>query len=300
MVEKYVRTNSAGGVNAAVERVGDGKRFQEWRLTNTAHLTAIEIAKYFRLKNYVKVTVERYAYLLGTPTWERFFDPFNGSIDGKQIVVRDDWNDAFFVAVNENSDNWQVTPTIVEQCEHNFGWKLAMPLFYAEFKVNRSQNGMLPIDYEQFCQNWLSEGTTYLKEWGPWLWCCENRAEANAWLEIGAQPRDATEWLRGGWGTKEAIKKIQSMREDERLLASQQNNTLSAKIIYGLAIDDFKAPIERDKFSHYRADGIPKKSFATKALAEQAIIHLKSEGNSNEEFNSYQCGDHFHIGHARI
>ena len=300
MVEKYVRTNSAGGVNAAVERVGDGKRFQEWRLTNTAHSIAIEIAKYFRLKNYVKVTVERYAYLLGTPAWARFFDPFNGSIDGRQIVVRDDWNDAFIVGVNENSDNWQVMRTNVEQCEHNHGWKLAMPLFFAEFKLNRSQNGMISIGYEQFCQNWLSEGAIYLKEWSPWLRCCDNRDEANAWLDIGALPGDAAEWLRGGWTTKEAIKRIQSMREEERLTASQPNDTISAKIIYGLAIDDFKAPIERDKFSHFRADGLPKKSFTTKAAAEQAIVQLVSKENSEGEYNSYQCGDHFHIGHAKI
>ena len=71
------------------------------------------------------------------------------------------------------------------------------------------------------------------------------------------------------------------------------------KIIYGLAIDNFKAPIDRDKFSHFRADGLPKKSFLTKALAEQAIAQLVTETKSEEEFNSYQCGDHFHIGHTR-
>ena len=71
------------------------------------------------------------------------------------------------------------------------------------------------------------------------------------------------------------------------------------KIIYGLAIDNFKEPIERDKFSHFRADGLPKKSFLTKALAELAIARLVTEIKGDEDFNSYQCGDHFHIGHTR-
>ena len=75
--------------------------------------------------------------------------------------------------------------------------------------------------------------------------------------------------------------------------------TPKKKIIYGLAIDNFKAPIERDKFSHFRADGLPKKSFRTKALAELAIARLVTEIKSDEEFNCYQCGDHFHIGHTR-
>lgn len=70
------------------------------------------------------------------------------------------------------------------------------------------------------------------------------------------------------------------------------------KIIYGLVINNFKAAIERDKFSHFRADGLPKKIF-TKALAELAIARLVTEINSDEEFNCYQCGDHFHIGHSR-
>ena len=71
------------------------------------------------------------------------------------------------------------------------------------------------------------------------------------------------------------------------------------KIIYGLAIDNFKEPIERDKFSHFRADGLPKKSFKSKAQADQMISELMTKAKDDEEFNSYQCGDHFHIGHTR-
>ena len=71
------------------------------------------------------------------------------------------------------------------------------------------------------------------------------------------------------------------------------------RIIYGLAIKNFKAPIERDKYSHFRADGLPKKSFDSKAKADQVIAELIAKGNDNEELNSYQCGDHFHIGHTR-
>jgi len=71
------------------------------------------------------------------------------------------------------------------------------------------------------------------------------------------------------------------------------------RIIYGLAIDNFKEPIERDKFSHFRADGLPKKSFGSKAQADQAIAELMIKAKDDEEFNSYQCGGHFHIGHTR-
>ncbi len=49
------------------------------------------------------------------------------------------------------------------------------------------------------------------------------------------------------------------------------------KIIYGLLINNFKAPIERDKYSHFRVDGLPKKLFPTKAFAELAIARLVTE-----------------------
>ena len=38
MVSGYVYTNSAGGVNAAVERVGDGKRLKYLRCSNSETL----------------------------------------------------------------------------------------------------------------------------------------------------------------------------------------------------------------------------------------------------------------------
>ena len=83
--------------------------------------------------------------------------------------------------------------------------------------------------------------------------------------------------------------------EPEDLMTDKATKT---KIIYGLAID-FKEPIERDAFSHFRADGLPKRSFLNKVLAEQAIAEQVNKSKDYEEFNSYQCGDHFHIGHTR-
>ena len=83
--------------------------------------------------------------------------------------------------------------------------------------------------------------------------------------------------------------------EPEDLMTDKATKT---KIIYGLAID-FKEPIERDPFSHFRADGLPKRSFLNKVLAQQAIAEQVNKSKDYEEFNSYQCGDHFHIGHTR-
>ena len=61
----------------------------------------------------------------------------------------------------------------------------------------------------------------------------------------------------------------------------------------------FGAPFygTREAFSHFRKDGQPKKSYATRFLADAAVHKLPVLDKN--DFNSYQCGDHFHIGHSR-
>jgi hypothetical protein len=216
MVRRFVnKISGAGGAIAAVERVGDGKRLQEWRVDQTACETAAELANFFKLKNYSMMTVERYSYLLGTPSWERHFDPFTGTRDGKKIVIRTEWHDAFMVEVNKNRDSWSARKTTFDECEINTGWKLIMPWFYHEFIRNSSKQMSDAVSFEEYCTEWLSEGTMHLREWGEWMHCVRSRAEANSWQSIGALPSDATNWTREGWKTCDAIGQIQLMLKKE-------------------------------------------------------------------------------------
>lgn len=216
MARKFVpKISGAGGAIAPVERVGDGKRFQEWGINQTARETAAELANFFKLKNYSMMTVERYSFLLGTPSWERHFDPFTGTNDGKKIVIRTEWHDAFIVEVNGNRDSWSARKTTFEECKINTGWKLIMPWFFQEFIKNSSKQMSDSVSYERYCTEWLSEGTMYLREWGEWMRCMRSRAESNFWLSIGALPSDATKWTREGWKTCDAIGQIQLMLEQK-------------------------------------------------------------------------------------
>lgn len=222
MVSGYVHTNSAGGVNAAVERVGDGKRFQEWQLNRTARETSLELAKFFEVKNWARMTPERYSYLLGTDSWEQHFDPFTGTSDGRKIVIRGEWVDAYVVEVSEKNDTWRTRATSYEECEHNTGWKFAMPLLFKEFKKNTSLQIMNPVTYEEYLSDWLSEGTMYLKEWAHWMCCFRSRTEANSWLSIGALPTDAIKWIQSGWNASDAAKHIEFLAAQEELRKAQE------------------------------------------------------------------------------
>jgi hypothetical protein len=62
-------------------------------------------------------------------------------------------------------------------------------------------------------------------------------------------------------------------------------------------IDQVPKFSSREAFSHFREDGQPKKSYATRFLADAAVHKLPVLDKN--DFNSYQCGDHFHIGHSR-
>jgi len=222
MVSGYVHTKSASGINAAVERVGDGKRFQEWQLNQTARETSLELAKYFEVKNWARMTPERYTYLLGTDSWEQHFDPFTGTSDGRKIVIRGEWDDSFVVEVSKNNDSWRTRATSYEECEQNAGWKFAMPLFFKEFKRNRSLQVTNPVTYEEYLSDWLSEGTMYLKEWAPWMRSVRSRTEANSWLSIGALPTDAIKWIQSGWSTTDAVKHIELLSVQEALQIAQE------------------------------------------------------------------------------
>lgn len=222
MVSGYVHTNSAGGVNAAVERVGDGKRFQEWHLNQTACETSSELAKFFEVKNWASMTPERYSYLLGTDSWERHFDPFTGTSDGRKIVIRGEWVDSYVVEVSKKNDRWRSRATSFEECEHNTGWKFAMPLFFQEFKRNSSKQLSNSVSYDEYCTEWLSEGTVYLKEWAQWMRCVRSRTEANSWLRMGALPTDAIKWTKSGGNASDAIKHIEWLAAQEALLAAQE------------------------------------------------------------------------------
>ena len=222
MVSGYVYTNSAGGVNAAVERVGDGKRFQEWQLNRTARETSLELAKFFEVKNWARMTPERYSYLLGTDSWAQHFDPFTGTSDGRKIVIRGEWVDSYVVEVGEKNDRWRARATSFEECKQNTGWKLAMPLLFQEFKRNTSLQVMNSASYEEYLADWLSEGTRYLKEWADWIRCVRGRTEANSWLSIGALPIDAVKWIKSGWNASDAAKHIELLAAQEKLRIAQE------------------------------------------------------------------------------
>jgi len=221
-MDRWTVVTGAGGVNAGVERVGDGRRFQEWRLNQTACETSFELAKFFEVKNWARIDSKRFLYLLGTDSWARSFDPFTGTDDGRKIVIRGDWADSFVVEINESYDKWHSRETSYEECEHNTGWKIAMPLFFSEFTRNRARQEIDAVTYEEYLSDWLSEGTIYLKEWAPWMRCVRSRTEAKLWLEIGAAPSDALKWIQSGWNTVDALEQIKLLEAQKTLHVAQE------------------------------------------------------------------------------
>jgi hypothetical protein len=190
------------GVAAIIDRLFSSRRLGEWKPDASLKAVADDLAAYLNEKGWVVVDERRRRFIRSVPLWAKFLDPLLFTSDGRNFVLRSNWDEIYVVEIKAGGVRWSVRPSTREECVKYDGMKSLLSELYNEyFEISVNLTNRAKSE-KQYVEEWAShfDGKDVDKAWLQWMRVCASPNEAFAWADLNFGPESIGRWLALGIG----------------------------------------------------------------------------------------------------